>query len=468
MPDHLRRTVSARAATIVVVANMIGAGIFTSTGFQAADLGSPLLIYALWIVGGLLALVGALCYAELGSAIPAVGGEYAYLRTAYGPSTAFMSAVASLTAGFSAPIASALKSLCRYLGYFAPVLASDAPVIGRLTPADILAIALVWMLVAFHGKRTSLGIAFTSLFTVLKVGGIVLLVLAALSVGHGHAAQLVEPSHTLAQKSGPALLSALATSLVFVMFCYSGWNAASYLTAEMHDPRRDLPRALLIGTSAVAVMYLALNAVYFYGASVDELAGKVEVGVIASSNLFGPVGAILTTAVLAVSLLASASAMTVVGPRVYYALGQDCPPLRFLGHLHATTGTPLAALVLQGATTTLFILLGTVDQIQQYAGLTLALFATLAVSAIFVLRIRQPELPRPFRVPWYPVTPLLFIAVSVWTMFWAAQSRPVESFLSAGTVGIGGLAYRMLSSRRTGLTSAAPRSNAPVATSHQP
>jgi APA family basic amino acid/polyamine antiporter len=464
---ELRRTISGRAATIVVVANMIGSGIFTSTGFQAAELGSPWLIYALWTVGGLLAFAGALCYAELGSAIPVVGGEYAYLRAAYGPSTAFMSAVASLTAGFSAPIASALKALARYLGYFVPALASDSHVLGRLTCGDLFAVAAVWLLIAFHARRTSLGIAFTSLFTVIKVAGILILVLAAIAVGHGDATQIVEPSHTLANKNGGALMSALATSLIFVMFCYSGWNAASYLTAEMHDPRRQLPRALLLGTGAVMAMYLALNAVYFYGAGVDGLAGKVEVGVIASGRLFGPVGAALTTGVLAVSLLASASAMTAVGPRVYYAAGQDNPALRFLGSIHATTGTPLASLVLQGAVTTLFIVLGTVDQIQQYAGLTLALFATLAVAAVFVLRVRRPELARPFRVPGYPFTPLAFIVVSVWTMFWALQSRPVESILSAATLALGGLLYRW-SRSRTGTEGTAPRVDRVLPTSQPP
>jgi APA family basic amino acid/polyamine antiporter len=264
------------------------------------------------------------------------------------------------------------------------------------------------------------------------------------------------------------LFSATATSLVFVMFCYSGWNSASYLTGEMHNPTRDLPRALLIGTGAVMAMYLALNAFYFYGASVDELAGKVEVGVIASSNLFGPIGASFTTAVLAVSLLASASAMTVVGPRVYYALGQDSSALRFLGRVHHTTGTPIVSLVLQGAITTLFIVLGTVDQIQQYAGLTLALFAALAVSAVFVLRIRQPELPRPFRVPGYPFTPLGFIAVSVWTMFWAVQGRPVESILSAATVAAGGLAYRLTRIRSGRARDAVPLVEPAVASSQRP
>jgi APA family basic amino acid/polyamine antiporter len=244
------------------------------------------------------------------------------------------------------------------------------------------------------------------------------------------------------------LFASLGTSLIFVMFCFAGWNAAAYVAGEMEDPQRDLPRALLLGTAGVLVLYLGLNAVYFYGADVDQLAGQVEVGVVASRTLFGDWGVDLVTVVLCASIFASASAMTMAGPRVYYALGKDFSPFAFLARTRRT-GAPAIALYAQGLVTSLFILSGRVDQIQQYAGFTLSLFASLAVSCVIVLRIRRPDAERPFRAWGYPLSPLLFLAVSAWMMFWAFQGRPVESILALLTVGLGGVIFAVSRSRKT-------------------
>lgn len=438
--DGLARSIGLRSAYALVVANMIGAGIFTTTGFQAQALGDPVWIYALWIVGGVLALCGALSYSELGAAMPRAGGEYVYLREAFGGAFAFMSALVSLTAGFSAPIASALESLVRYGSHFFPILGEDVRLVGALGLNDTLAVALVWGLVAVHALRMRAGIGFNDWITAAKVAGIVAILLGTAAVGTGDLGGLVRASETIARPSGGAGLAAFGTSLVFVMFCYSGWNSAAYLAGELREPQRTLPRALLFGTATVTVLYLGLNAVYFYGASVDELAGKVEVGLVASRGLFGAAGVTATIGVLAVSLLASASAMTLAGPRVYYAAGRDYPPLAFLTATRAD-GTPVRSLLLQGLVTSAIVLMGNVDQIMQYAGFTLSLFASLAVSCVIVLRVRRPELERPFRVWAYPLPPLLFLGVSIWMMFWAFQGRPVESSLGLLTVLVGGVAY---------------------------
>jgi len=445
-PSELTRQVGLRSAYALVVANMIGAGIFTTTGFQAQALGDPAAIYGLWILGGVLALCGALCYSELGAAMPHAGGEYVYLREAFGGAFAFMSALVSLTAGFSAPIASALESLVRYGGQFFPVLGEGRTVAGGLGLNDLVAVALAWVLVGAHAFRMQAGLQFNDWITAFKVTGIVVILLAAAAVGQGDAAGLLRASAAL-EPEGPARVAAFATSLVFVMFCYSGWNSAAYLAGELRDPQRTLPRALLLGTGTVTVLYLGLNLVYFYGAPVEALAGKVEVGLVASRGLFGEVGVSAVTLVLTVSLLASASAMTLAGPRVYWAVGRDTPALRFLT-VTRPDGTPLRSLVLQGLVTTVVILLGRVDQIMQYAGFTLSLFASLAVASLIVLRIRRPELERPFRVRAYPLPPLLFLGVSLWMMFWAFQGRPVESTLGLLTVAVGGVAYGLTRRRR--------------------
>jgi APA family basic amino acid/polyamine antiporter len=434
----LARSVSASSAFAIVVANMIGAGIFTTTGFQAEALRNPITIYCLWIVGGLIAFCGALAYAELGAAMPRAGGEYVYLREAYGAPFACASALVSLTAGFSAPIASALESLVRYASYFFPALGDETAVLGRLAWGDLCAIALGWLLVGVHLRGVGAGMKFNDGITLIKVGGIVAIIAAAAFFGHGTAANLVQPAAAAHAMSATELFTNLGTSLIFVMFCYSGWNSASYLGAEVREPSRTLPRAMLLGTAVVTALYVALNLVYFYGASVDQLAGTVEVGLVASRGLFGPTGVTATTLVLCVSLLASSSAMTIAGPRVYFALGRDYSPLRFLARTGATSRGPSTALLVQGCVVSAMIALGRVDQLQQYAGFTLSLFATLAVAAVVVLRIRRPAMERPFRAWGYPVTPLVFVGVSLWMMYWAAHGRPVECLLGALTVGVGG------------------------------
>lgn len=440
----LRRTIDAKTATCVVVANMIGAGIFTTTGFQAAALGDPIYIYALWLVGGALALCGAVCYAELGSAMPHAGGEYVYLREAYGPSLGFMSAIVSLIAGFSAPIAAALMSLMTYLSHYLPWLGVE-PIMFNLSANQLAGICVLWGLVALHSRQTTVGLGVTNMMTLFKVTAIVLIIVAGAAVGAGQVEHLYRPAPSAPQ--GSALFEAMASSLVFVMFCYSGWNSASYLAGELHNPGSVLPRALLGGTALVVILYLGLNLVYFYGAGVDGLAGKVEVALVASERLFGSAGAALVTAALSISLLAAASVMTAVGPRVYYAAGRDTTLLRKLAEVDVDTGVPVTALVFQALITTCFIVLGTVEQIQQYAGFTLSLFATLSVSTLFVLRSRAPRRSVPFRVPGYPFTPLLFIAVSLWMVLWAFRARPVESFLGLATVGLSGLLPLLLAGR---------------------
>ena len=309
----LTRHMRLRSATALVIANMIGAGIFTTTGFQAADLRHPLFIFVLWVIGGTLALLGALCYAELGAMMPRAGAEYVYLRETYGPAIGFMSAFVSLVAGFSAPIAAALKSFVIYLAHFFPFLADDPTVGGVVAVIDLIAVGLVWILVAIHVRAVRSGTGFNDFITAFKVGGIVLIILAAVSIGRGDASNLITVSPSFQELSRTDTLAAFGTSLIFVMFCFSGWNAAAYVASEMEHPQRDLPRALLLGTATVLLLYLGLNAVYFYGASVDQLAGQVEVGLVASRSLFGPTGVSMVTIVLCASILASASAMTLVG-----------------------------------------------------------------------------------------------------------------------------------------------------------
>jgi APA family basic amino acid/polyamine antiporter len=292
--------------------------------------------------------------------------------------------------------------------------------------------------VHLRGKKGAIG--FNDFMTLLKVGGIIMIILSAAAVGKGNVDNFTYVSTSYTEMSRGDVFSALATSLIFVMFCYSGWNAAAYVASEIFEPQKTLPKALLTGTAIVTVLYLLLNSVYFYGANVDALAGKVEVGLVASLELFGPWGAGLVTAVLVISLLASASAMSIAGPRVYYAMGRDIKSLAVLTRTNEA-GAPVNSLLLQGVVATVIVVSGSVDEILSYAGFTLALMSALAVSCVIVLRLRQPDLPRPFKVWAYPLPPLFFIVVSIWTMFWAFQGRPVESTLALLTVAAGGAIF---------------------------
>jgi len=448
--NALQRHVSLRSGTLLVLANIIGAGIFTTTGYQAADLGNPGFIFLLWFLGGLLAICGALCYAELGAAMPHDGAEYVYLRHTYGGLLGFMSAFVSLFAGFSAPIASAAKGFSRYLSYWFPSLSDPPVVLGVIDTSDCVAIAIVWLLIAIQMRGSDIGLRFSDGLTFFKVLGILGIIVAAAAIGQGDIAGLTSVSATYEQLDNSELFSAMATSLIFVMFCYSGWNASAYIAGEFKNPQRDLPPSLIIGTGLVMALYLGINAVYFYGASVDEMAGVAEVGLVAAKNLFGPVGVNLVTVVLCASLLASATAMTIVGPRVSIALGRDYKAFRFLSVIRGSRGVPANALILQGLVTSIIIVSGRIDQIMQYAGFTLALFASLAVSCVIVLRIRSPDMPRPFRTWGYPLTPILFLSVSGWMMFWAFQGRPVESTLGLLTAALGGVVFFATGTSRAG------------------
>lgn len=444
----LQKHVGLASGTLLVLANIIGAGVFTTTGYQAADLGNPALIFLLWMLGGILAICGALCYAELGAAIPRGGAEYVYLTETYGAVIGFMSAFVSLFAGFSAPIASATKGFSRYLTHWFPGLAEDPLVLDIISAGDLIAVTVVWLLIAIQLGGTRSGLRFSDVITAFKVLGIVAIIMAAILVGKGSIEGFVAVSTNYEQLDRSGLFIASATSLIFVMFCYSGWNASAYMAGEFRNPQKSLPASLILGTSLVMLLYLGLNAVYFYGASVEEMAGVAEVGLVAARNLFGDLGVTLVTVVLCVSLLASATAMTIIGPRVSVALGQDYPAFRFLSRVDGRKGVPTTALVVQGVVTSVIIVSGRIDQIMQYAGFTLAVFSSLAVSCVIILRVRRPDMPRPFRTWGYPLTPLLFLSVSVWMMFWSFQGRPLESTLGLLTAAAGGVIFYLSGASR--------------------
>jgi APA family basic amino acid/polyamine antiporter len=444
-PPKRRLGLSVTAA--IVVANMIGTGVFTSTGFQAASMHDPMTILVCWIVGGVLALCGAAAYAELGSMMPRAGGEYVYLREAYHPAVGFMSGWASLTAGFSAPIALAALAFSAYLGALVPALQGDAwgsVSLGWVTiafgPKHAVAIALIAGITALHSFDTKVGGAVQAVFTAAKVLLIVLFILGGFLLGSGDWGNLASQHGGLANVK----TMGFAMSLMYVSFAYSGWNAAAYIANEVERPERTLPRALLLGTGSVMVLYVLLNLVFLYAVPVDVLAGAggngpvVEVGDVAARSLFGERAGGVVTAVITLALVSSVSAMIMAGPRVYAAMAIDRALPGALAK-HNKRGVPVTAVIVQGVLASIAVMVGEIDLLIRFVGFTLTIFAALTVAAVFILRRRGHRAS--YRTWGYPFTPIVFIGLSFWIAYAQFKDHRVECLSALGVGVVGALIY---------------------------
>lgn len=434
------RRVSAFTAACVLISNMIGTGIFGTTGFMAADLGSPWWILGLWAAGGLYALLGASAYGELGAAIPESGGEYVYLREAYGPLAGFLSGWTSLTIGFSAAIASAAHLFAGHIREL--VLSLGAPGGTAAVPGGLpavlgqipVALAMVWALTLVHLIGVGAGGIVQRALTIVKVGALLLLASLGLASANGDWTHLTAPDLAV-----PFGAETLLVAFMFVTFSYSGWNAASYIAGEIRNPERDLPRAMLWGTSAVGALYVLLNVVYLYALPVSALAAPPIdlVGHKAAHALFGPGSGRWFTALLAVSLLGAASAMIWAGPRIYHAMAVDrVLPSWFAGEA-ARGGVPRRSIVLQSLWVSVLVVTGTFETLVLYATFVLVLFGALAVSAVFALRARRPEMERPYRTWGYPTVPALYLVLSAAILWAGLRIRTTESLLGLATVAAG-------------------------------
>lgn len=424
-------------AVSIIIANMIGTGVFTSLGFQLAELSPGFPILLLWALGGLTAFCGAMSYAEIGAALPRSGGEYSLLREIYHPAAGFVSGFVSSTVAFSAPIALAAIT---FSAYGLSAAAPDAPVIAR----KALAVALVASLALIHASRRRLSGGMQALFTAIKVATIVLF-----CAGAALFLEAPQAVSFLPQAGDSAVIAsgAFAVSLIYVSYAYAGWNAATYITGEIENPLRNLPRILALGSAVVAVLYVALNASFMAASPAAELAGKVEVGFIAATSIFGEAAGKAVGIVMASLLISTVSAMTIAGPRVLQVIGEDFPPFRPLAKVNRDA-IPARAIYAQAGLAILFIVTSSFQSILVFAGFLTALNSFLAVLGLFVLRVRRPDLPRPFRTPFFPATPLVYLVVTGWTLIYAAIARPVEIAFAAGLIGVGVLAYE--ASKRLG------------------
>lgn len=434
----LRRTMGLGTAISLVVSNVIGVGIFTTTGLLATEIPHAGWLLAVWVLGGALALAGAFCYGELGARLPRAGGEYAFLSEAYGPLTGFSAGWASFWVGFTAPIAAAAVGMSEYLwALIAQVLpdgiSKDLSSFWLLSAKKGMALTAVILLTAVHCRKISTGSRVHNALTILKLALIVIMILAGFLSGAGTWNLLAAGSPT-----GPIdrLPSKLAVALIWVMFAYSGWNAACYVGSEIKRPSKDLPRSLLSGTLIVLVLYIALNTLYLYALPIPQLSGLVAVGEAAARRLFGPGLAPLFGILVVFTILGAMSAMMMAGPRVYYAMSRDGLFPRWVAAIHPRTETPVRAILFQSIWCCLLICTGTFEQLLTFSGVVLALSSAVTVSALLVLR--QRRVGEESRAAWgYPWTPLLFVAFSVWMTTYTIIERPKESLAGIGIVAAG-------------------------------
>ncbi len=419
-------------AACVLVSNMIGTGIFGTTGFMARDLGNPMLILILWALGGVFALLGALAYSELGAALPQAGGEYVYLREAYGPVWGFLSGWTSFTIGFSAAIASCAYLFAIHLQEL--LFGHDPAAPSNELFNKVIALLMVWTLTTVHVAGVRAGGFVQRILTILKVASILALFTAGLFGKGGQWSYL-----TNGRPDASFSISKVLIAFLFVTFSYSGWNAAGYIASEIDRPERNIPRATIWGTLCVMVLYLSLNVFYLHALPVSALAAEpVEpVAQKAAAALLGDLGGRLVTAMLCVSILGAASAMIWTGPRVYCAMARDGVLPRIFAATDRATGTPAKSIVLQSLWISILILAGAFEALVVYAGFVLVVFSALAVVGVIVLRVRQPQLPRPFRTWLYPLSPLLYGAVALAVMWVTLRIRPYESLLGVATVAVG-------------------------------
>lgn len=439
---QLQRRLGLFSATCLVVANMIGTGIFTTSGYILGQLGSSAALLACWLIGGVFALCGALCYAELGANFPRAGGEYVFLRQGLGQGPAFLSGWISLVVGFSAPIAAAAIALSVYLRPWLGI--TDQPwaawtpggvTVAAVSPVTLVAAGVIVLLSLVHYLGVVLGSRVQNLLTVFK-----LTILAAFLAGgfwvlpHG-------PSPWQGPGLGAAILDGrFAVSLILVSFAYSGWNAAAYLGGEIKNPVRNIPAALIGGTVLVCVVYLLINLLYVKALPGRSMAGVLEVGAAAAQALFGQrVGGYFGLAI-ALGLLSVLSSMIMTGPRVYYAMSRDGLFFSALGRVSPRRGTPAASIFLQAALALVMVFTASFETLLIYIGFTLSLCSLLTVVGLIRLR-RQGRLDAAFKSPGHPLPSLLFVAGNLWIITHSLVSQPLAPVWGLITIGAGGLVY---------------------------
>lgn len=432
--EKLERKLGLFPATNIVVANMIGAGIFTTSGLLMSGLNNPVLMVALWVAGGIIALCGALSYGELGAAMPGAGGEYLFLSRLYSPIFGFLSGWVSFIVGFSAPIAASALGFSEYFTRAVPGLALWLQSNGIMEPkltSKLLAISVILIFTAIHYRGIKYGARIQNALTILKILLIVILLTAGFSSGRGDFSNFTRAAGVT---SGLAGLKTIGLSLMWIMFAYSGWNASTYLGAEIKNPSRNLPGSLIYGTLIVMVLYLGLNVLYVYGINPEEMKGVISVGGLAMGNLFGKSAEVLFSILISFALFSSLSAFIIIGPRVYYSMAKDGLFFKSAARIHKRFQVPSNSILLQCLIAVILVLSGTFEQVLTYMGFALGIFPVLTVIGVWRLRKQNSE---SLRIKGFPVTQIIYISAGIMILVLSLLERPLESSIALLTVAVG-------------------------------
>jgi APA family basic amino acid/polyamine antiporter len=435
--NGLERKLGMFSLTNIVIANMIGAGIFTSSGLLMKDLKNPILMIALWFVAGIIALCGALCYGEVGAAIPKAGGEYTFLSRLFHPILGFMSGWLSFFAGFSAPIAFSAMGYSEYLTRAFPGLLG----IGLLDPQveayvfkKLYALAVIAIFTLIHMRGIVFGTRIQNILTIMKVGLIIGLILFGFASGKGDTAHFKDSQFEF----GFSGWKVIGLSLMWIMFAYSGWNAAAYIGSEIKDPAKNLPRSLFLGTGIVILLYVAFNIFFVYAVPPTDMEGVISIAGLAAGRVFGDSYEVLISILISFALFSSLSAFIILGPRVYFSMAKDGYFFRFAARIHPVYKVPDRSILLQGAIASLLVLMGTFEQILTYMGFSLGIFPILVVFGVF--KLRRSNLGS-YRMPGFPIAPFVYIIFGLSILTLAFLESPLISSIALGTTAMGIPAY---------------------------
>jgi APA family basic amino acid/polyamine antiporter len=427
--DGLERKLGLFPLTNIVIANMIGAGIFTTSGLLMKDLHHPVVMLGLWLAGGLVALCGALSYGELGAAFPQAGGEYAFLSRLYHPVLGFLSGWVSFFVGFSAPIAASAIGFSEYLTRAFPGLLGGPA--GPVITKKVFAILIIAVFTFIHTRGLEAGARVQNALTGMKILLIVGLVAAGFAVGKGSFSHLAAAAPFRFDFAG---LKTAGLALMWIMFAYSGWNASAYVGSEVRDPSRNLPRSLLLGTGIVTLLYAALNLFYVYAIRPADMEGVIPIAGLAAGNLFGPAAETVLSLLISFALFSSLSAYLILGPRVYYSMARDGIFFKSIAYVDPKCAVPTRSIVLQGAIAAVMVLFGTFEQLLTYMGFSLGIFPLLAVLGVFKLRRAGRSA---VKLPGFPVAPALYLLVGAAILVLSFLERPKESLVAIATALVG-------------------------------
>jgi APA family basic amino acid/polyamine antiporter len=442
---ELKRQLSLFDAVMLISGDMIGIGIFVTTGAIAETLPSPGGVLLVWVLGGLLALTGALSCAELSASLPYAGGDYIYIREAYGKLVGFLSGWSSFLVTFSGAIAFLAVGFNGFMSFFFPVLGSNdalfsANILGLSihgTIGNLFSMVVVLLISGLHCLGVRQGTVTQNILTTLKIGALLGIILLGVLFGKGDTAHF-SPLFDW-QKIGN--FSVFAAAFIPAIFAYSGWNAVIYIAGEVKEPEKNLPKALLWANLLVITLYLAINVIYIYAVPVTEMKGALRVSEVATTALFGYQTSAWITGIITVSILGALNVVTMLGPRIYYAMARDGVFFKRLAQVHPTFGTPTGAIMLQAIWACFLILTGTFGTLFTYVSVIITLFSAFTVGSVIVLRYKRPELKRPYKLWGYPVVPILFIAAHIWIVWGSVTEKPYETLIGLFIVCLGIPAY---------------------------